>query len=271
MRVLVPLLGDTHVWLTKGPRPRYENLLHLEEVNSQSGPWILLDGFIQQRDRDDGRQVFTFLRSLLVKPNQVTKIFTTFDALEYPGNMAIPEPLRDYYTYAGEIPWSSRFGSALRNSNGRAKRNTAKAFSIHNGKRWLPGIPVEVPVHEFIWESYHSPLNQVSNISFPAPALCERLHLSNRQGESDLYDRAGRLSTVYRNFKADNDTLSSRLLFLRADLMANYLEKTGQNLIWLVWGERGFDYRTLTMLKKKFKDLFSGYGHIHRYRTCWKP
>ena len=79
----------------------------------------------------------------------------------------------------------------------------------------------QVPVSEFGWESYHSTLNQVSGMTVPAPALCERLGLSNRRGEWDLYDHKGNVATVYRESKDDDDVFRSHLLYLRADLMEN--------------------------------------------------
>lgn len=258
-------------WITDGPTPNYEHLLHIEDVDGQRGPWVLLDGFIEQSSRDDERRVFTFLRGLLVEHDQVERLLAAFHAVEYPGNMAIPEPGEDYYTYAGEIPWSPRFGGTLREPDGRAKRDVQEAFALHDGEQWLPGIPVEVPVYRFAWETYHSPLNQVSGIMVPTPALCERVRLSNRQGEWDFYDAEGNLATMYREFKADEDTFRSYLLYLRADLMEGYLADTGQRLVWLLWGERDFKHKTLFVLRDDLQDLWSSHKHIHRHGLCWNP
>ncbi len=262
---------EPHAWLADGPTPDYNELLHLEEVDGQSGPWVLLNGYVEQSAKDDARQVFSFLRGLLVRHDRVAKILAAFDSVEYPGNDAIPEPQDDHYTYAGEIPWSRRFGSALRSPTGRAKRDYRRAFVLHDGKRWLPGIPVEVPVYGFGWESYHSALNQVSGITVPGPALCERLRLSNRQGEWDLYDRTGRAATMYREFKADGDTFRSSFLYLRADLIADYLARTGQTLVLLIWGERGVEHRTLLAQTNELRDQLSQYSHIHRRSFSWVP
>lgn len=258
-------------WLANGPTPDYKNLLHIEEVDGQQGPWVLLNGYVEQSAKDDDRQVFSFLRGLLVRHNQVAKILAAFDAIEYPGNNAIPETQEDYYTYAGEIPWSPRFGNHLRGANNKAKRDLRRAFALHDGKRWLPGIPVEIPVYGFAWEGYHSALNQVSGIKVPAPALCERLHLSHRWGEWDMYDPKGRIATLYREFKADEDTFHSSFLYLRADLMANYLALTGQTLVWFVWGERGLEHRTLQAQMNVLGDSLSQYRNIHRRSSTWAP
>ncbi|RMH84642.1 MAG: hypothetical protein D6681_16455, partial [Calditrichaeota bacterium] len=262
---------EPSAWLTDGPIPSYDNLLFLDEVDNQKGPWVLLNGYIEQSSKNDERRIFTFLQSLLTKPDNVQKLLTIFNEVEYPGNRESTYPMEDYYTYAGEIPWSPRFGKSLRKPDGGAKRDIREAFALHDGRQWLPDILVEVPVYRFAWESYHSLLNQVSGIMVPAPSLCELLCLSNWQGEWDLYDSEGRVGTMYREFKDDEDTSRSYLLYLRADLMKEYLEHTRQTLVWLIWGEREFKYQTLISLRDKLQDVWSEYKHIHRASSVWYP
>jgi hypothetical protein len=262
---------ESRAWLADGPTPEYDHLLHPEEVDGQQGPWVLLNGFLEQTAKADARRIFSFLRGLLVRHDRVEKILTAFNTIEYPGNDALPGLQEDHYTYAGEIPWSPHFGRALRGPNGKAKRDHRRAFVLHDGKRWLPGIPVEVPAYEFSWEGYHSTLNQVSGITVPAPALCERLRLSHRRGEWDLYDRTGRAATMYREFKTDADTFRSSFLYLRADLMAEYVARTRQTLVLFVWGEREFEHRTLLAFGSTFHDIYSRHGHIHRRGFSWTP
>ena len=66
-------------------------------------------------------------------------------------------------------------------------------------------------------------MNQVSGVNVPAPSLCESLGLSNRKGEWDFYDPSGRIATLSREFKESDETIRSHLLYVRADLMAEYL------------------------------------------------
>lgn len=261
---------EPRLWITNGYSPEYDYLLELEEVDGQRGPWVLLDGYIEQSSECDARRVFTFLRSLFVEHNQAHNLLETYNAVEYPGNLDIPEPGEDYYTYAGEIPWSSHFGSALREPDSKAKRNIQEAFVRYAGGQWMPGIPIEVPVYRFTWESHHSPLNQVSGITVPAPALCEHSGLTNRRGEWDLYDQEGRIGTIYREFKVDEDTHRSYLLYMRVDLMRRYLDHTGQALIFFLWGERDFKYTRKPELIENLQDLWSEHCHIHRYSSKWQ-
>ena len=134
--------------------------------------WVLLQGYLEESASVDDRRVFTFFRGILLDREKTSEVVTTFNAIDYPGNSAIPEPLKDYYTYAGEIPWSKNFARYLREADGTAKKNEDAIFAVYDGARWLPGIPVE-PVHEWVWESYHSDLNQVGNATVLAPGLCE--------------------------------------------------------------------------------------------------
>jgi hypothetical protein len=154
----------------------------------------------------------------------------------------------------------------LRDTTGKAKRDERDAFELYDGERWLPGIPVEIPAYGFAWESYHSELNRVSNTVVPAPALCEQLGLSNRRGEWDLYDPAGRIASVYREFKDTANTFRSNLAFLRADLMATYLSDDLE-LVWLVWGERNFHLKT--DMSPELREGFVGHEHIHRFSKKW--
>ncbi|WP_135557753.1 NACHT domain-containing protein [Paenibacillus cymbidii] len=253
-------------WIKDGPTPNYAHLLESEEVDGLPGPWTLLHGYIEQSSKGDSRRIFTFLPGLCVGYEQVEKLLISFDKIEYPGNMAIPEPQEDYYTYAGELPWSPRFGSPLRALDGRALRDVQDAFDNYKGS----GIPVEVPAFKFGWESYHSALNQVNGIILPAPALCEHFGLSNRQGEWDFYDREGRAATIYREFKGDRDSFRSYLLYLRTDLLKLYLTQTSQTLVWLLWGERGFEHRASLKHENDLRALWSKHKHIHRSSIVMK-
>lgn len=262
---------DPEAWIANGPTPDYHHLLNPTQVDNQPGPWALLEGFIEQSASDDERRLFTFLRGVLVDSNQVQNLLLAFDARPYPGNNAIPEPTADYYTYAGEIPWSERFGSNLRGPNGVDRRDERDAFEYHDGSHWQPGISVELPVCRFAWESYHSELNQLSSTLAPAPALCQRLGLVNHQGELDLYDSTGNLATMYRELKGEQETLKGELAYIRCDLLANYLSESAKTLVWILWGERGFQHRAALELTENVRHLFSAYAHIHRRHSSWSP
>jgi hypothetical protein len=236
-------------WLAGGPVPNYRHLLVVPGVdNVEGGPWVLLNGFIEQSGSND-RETFTFIRGLFMRERDIARVKDALSTLDYLGNSRVPDPGDDYYTYAGEIPWSTSYADDFRLASGRARRHLSPMLDRFSGDRWISTGRVEVPVHRWSWESYHSSLNQVSSIDFVAPALCEYLGLVNHNSSFDLWDKSGRQATTYREFNVADRTGNSSLLWLRKDLLEQYLSVTEQRLVWIPWGERTLHYK-----------LFSGPG-----------
>ena len=249
-------------WMGSDVTPAYDGVLCCERVDDRGGPWALLEGYIEQTAPEDDRRIFTFLRGVFVGNNQVGDAARAFEALRYPGNHAVPEPEGHYYLYAGEIPWSERYGDGFRSREGRGKADCREAFS----RGWDmegEGVRVEIPVCRFAWEGHHSELNQVSGALMPAPEMCVSLRLSNRQGEWDLRDEDGNVATMYRESPEDQRTCSSRLAYIRRDLLLEYLASTEQRLMWYVWGERTLHYSALQHLREDLQPVYTEYRHIH--------
>lgn len=260
-----PLLNP-RAWIEDGPSPNYSPLLSFDSICKIEGPWVLLDGFIEQSAALDHRDIFTFLRGILIDLKNVNKIRKIFMTRQYPGNSSIPEPLEDHYTFFGEIPWSSRYMNSLRRKT-RVYRDIRTAF----GYNTYDGLKVEIPVCEYSWESYHSLLNKVGGIKVPSPSLCKALGLTGRRGELDLYDKSDQIATCFTKFKADANSTISNLFYMRADLLKRYLNMTKQSLLWLQWGERSFNYQVQDETIKLCQDLYSTYRHIHRSFLKWEP
>ena len=187
---------DVVDWVSTGPTPDYESILKLEEIDGEPGPWLLLDGFIEQGQEGDDRLIFTFLRCFLAGPSELQQVFTEYDRRPYPGNMAIPDPITDTNTFAGEIPWSTRFAYPLRHENGAAERQLVMAFETYGPDR-QEGVPVELPVTNVVWEgSVDSSVNQVRSAMVPSPALCEPLGLISHPQQFDLFDSGGSIASI---------------------------------------------------------------------------
>ena len=230
---------EPRLWLDDGPTPDYRHVLDPKCVDECERPWILLNGYIEQSAVTDDRRVFTFLWCFFVDADRRSELVAALHSADDPWN-SIPQPHSDHYTYAGEIPWSRGFGSDLRDSGGRALPDRQAACRAYTDSGAQTGIPVEVPVFMFAWESYHSELNQDSNVYVPAPALCEQLGLCNHHGEWDMYDQDSEVATMYRESKQERDTSASHLTYIRSDLLDKYLRESGQVQVWLSWGERSF-------------------------------
>lgn len=244
-------------WIVDGPRPDYQNLLESPELDGIAGPWVLLDGFIEQNAKSDYRQVFTFLRGLLVDRADVEPLTKLFAGMEYPGNDAIPSPRESFYTYAGEMPFETAPGMPH-----QAKKEDEYASRKVSADRWSgKGISVTIPVQQYRWESYHSQLNPHGGTEFPSTELCEALGLTYRAGQWDLHDAQG-IASLYREVNEDDKEVHGHLSYLRADLLDRYLATTGKALVWLLWGERGRHYRATD--SQSLHELLADHKHIHK-------
>ncbi len=95
-------------WIMKGPTPDVTQYLLLEEIQNEQGPWVLLDGFIEQEDLDSKRDIFIFPRGLLVKKEDFDGVVQHLKKQDLGGRW-LPEIPNYYYTFAGEVPWCETF------------------------------------------------------------------------------------------------------------------------------------------------------------------
>jgi hypothetical protein len=245
-------------WLAHGEVPEYSQLLLLNEIGGRHGPWVLLDGYTNHRGSDK-REIFAFIRGLLGTRRPLTRVRTNFLQIDYPGNHKIPDPGEDHYTYAGEVPWSPKFGVYLRKRTGTTRRQLVSVFNewrqtgtqmiaIGDGPAFespvgvsVPGPRVELPAYRSGWESYHSVTTPGYGATWPAPAICDALRLFASDRHLDLRDSLG-LATIFRASRGSEAPVSFTLLYLRRDLVDRYLGMTNQRLAWAIWGERQFHY-----------------------------
>jgi hypothetical protein len=259
---------DPIAWLRNGPTPQYRQLLNRTSVDGVRGPWVLLDGFLEQDL--DVRRVFTFARGMLVRPADIDALQEAFSHISYPGNDAIPRVSEDHYTYAGEIPWSPQFATTLRRRGGRAKRHLERTFGRWATGRDRGGVLVEVPAHEYSWGHSYSALNENAGARVPTPSVCETLGLVNHGRTLNLYGAHGRRATLYRALKQRSDMQGrGSLLYIRAGLLQRYLRITGQRLVWMVWGERNFTTGSGMHERHDVRNVWGDYEHIHRRFVVW--
>ena len=259
---------DPIAWLRDGPTPQYRQLLSCTSVDGIRGPWVLLDGILEQDV--DVRRVFTFARGMLVQSEDLHVLREAFSNIPYPGNDAIPRIWEDHYTYAGEIPWSPQFATTLRRRGGRSKRRLERMFGRWARGRDRGGVSVEVPAHEYSWGHSYGALNEDAGARVPTPSLCEALGLVNHARTLNLYDAHGRRATLYRALKQRGDMQGrGSLLYIRTGLLRRYLRLTGQRLVWMIWGERNFTTGSGMHERDDVRNAWGDYEHIHRRFVIW--
>ena len=251
-------------WVMKGPQPDYREILEIAEIDGLMGPWVVLDGFLEQTAPADDRQVFTFLRGVLVDRGEVSDLCTLFSSLEYPGNDSIPEEPSHYYTYAGEMPFTSIPGLPVTDELERDR-----AENMVSADRWSNnGVAVDIPIQKYNWESYHSVVNEGGSVCVPSKTLCEALSLRYRANKWDLHDDTG-VASLYREVGEYGSHSSGSFSYLRRDLLDNYLTQSGKALVWLMWGERGFHHRSTET--HNLHEYYANHQHIHKRTHVYQP
>jgi len=251
-------------WIVRGPQPDYCGILENTEIDGLKGPWVVLDGFIEQNAPADDRQVFTFIRGALVDNGEVDCLCRLFNSLEYPGNDAIPKEPDYYYTYAGEMPFSSIPGLPV-----AEEQEGDRAEYMVSADRWSNnGVAVDIPVQKYNWESYHSVVNQNSGASLPSKQLCGALGLRYRDNKWDLHDVSG-VASLYREVGEYGSQISGSFSYLRRDLLDSYLMQSGKVLVWLMWGERGLHHRSAEA--HNLHECYVNHQHIHKCAHVYRP
>jgi hypothetical protein len=221
-------------WLTDGAVPDYRAALSLERVDGETGPWVLVDAVVNE-GVDDGRETRGWVTSAFVPEHAVPAVRTEFSR-RAPKYGDLPEPGTDYYTFAGEVPWSVLFGSDIRRADGQPRVMNDRAFDDYVGGRWRSGIRVEAASRAWAWEGYHSPLNKVDNFKFPSPAFATFHSLRGVSGSADLIDSAGNLATMFR--RSEGPGFGSSFLYIRRDLVDAYSSSRSLRLVTVIGGER---------------------------------
>lgn len=116
----IPIIKDNYVdlkcsladWISTDKPIDLSRYLKMNKIGGQKGPWVLLNGYIKQQRKKQGKGIFIFSRGVFVKKTEVRELTKLFSqkGKPYLGDPSrIPDSEKDYYTYAGEIPWCETF------------------------------------------------------------------------------------------------------------------------------------------------------------------
>ncbi len=233
--VQTDFLGDrsesVQKWILNGGCPDLKAYLAANELLDERGPWILLDGFINQEDAEAKRGRFIFVRGLIVKSKEADEVVERLKQQNLGGRW-LPEISADYYTYAGEIPWSDTYAP-----NGESELS----FIVDKSRNRAQKLRVLIPVRMNCWESYHSAIIPGRGVCIPAKQIAKRLNLCSQPQTFDLFEEDGKRASITFHY-VDEDKLNTaqRLTYLRKDLLHSFLTETDKKLVWAIWGERKF-------------------------------
>lgn len=112
--LIVPgdLLGDRREplgeWISRGPDLTFEDVLEVETLRGERGPWVLLWGDVAQYDEQNRRHMFCFMQGLLLEAVDAEEILDAVGRAEENRLDATDIP-EIHYAYAGEIPWCETY------------------------------------------------------------------------------------------------------------------------------------------------------------------
>jgi hypothetical protein len=121
--------AGTEAWVRGGFTPNWDQLLVVQEINGNEGPWVLVEGYVSGADEGTDRELFAFLRGMFVARKDVDKLEAKFLSAEYPGNDMIPEGATEHYLYAYDA-----YSSEMANIGGKPSRHSTNTCGTH-----LPG------------------------------------------------------------------------------------------------------------------------------------
>ncbi len=272
--VAVPL----REWLALRTPPDIEHLLERQEVNGRPGDWVLLSGYYNQRDVEQGVGVFCHVVGVLIAESDMPRISQHLkDGHSYDSNdLSLPSL---HYTFVGEAGWSDTYpplGHAeWKFVVGTREREMARLEMFENDSQsteepsmitWNENIydtvEVTIPVIENGWESYHTCTNAGGCPPLIGRQICEELGLLVDQQTSEFRDQIGKLASAVVVCHND-DSAAQELVYLRKDLVAKLLAQRGARLVWSIWGERELVSGNMGYLS----DLYKKHGTPERFEA----
>lgn len=267
--VIKDYLGDRDLslvdWYTNGGKPDVNEYLKIDTLQNQNENWICLDGFIVQENKKIHREVFTFIRGLLIKNEDYKEVKEHLENKDLGGRF-LSDPRSNYYTFSGEL-YSIKNSTGdniceLRFETERKKIKVKKGepgyypkvfFSENKIEQSFPKFieidqvtsaeyDVLLPVMDYNWESHHSELNQAGHETIVSRELANNLKLIDRPQTFNLFDESGNLASQNIYYRKDYNN-NHRFTYLRKDLLDKFLAENNYKLIWGIWGERQVSFK----------------------------
>jgi hypothetical protein len=252
--------SDEETWMRTAPVEVPTTFLLPEAIEGIDGPWVLVDAFMQNENKSTGREVFGFLRGLLVEDDVLDTVLSALHSEPYLGNNFIPDSPTSNSVFAGEIPWTERFindanlGEGLPPYHGQIRRDWRE-----------PGHVVELLAHTFSFEARRPETTPAKGYSIVSASIALENGLRLRRHTLDLVELDGRHASLSRGAPAG---FTGHTLYVRRDVLARH--SRGRTLIQFFWGERR-TRNDWSDEKPWAKAVFDDRAYIWRHASSLKP
>ncbi len=222
-------IEDPEEWVNGTSPTDLKNYISVNQIFEEEGPWILLQGTFRQENAEKTRDMFAFFQGVFAKHDDVEGIVEFIEDQENIDGWRISPP-EDYYTFAGEIPWCDTYplNSWIELSKSRDFNETYDTL--------IPQILSPVRLNN--WEEYHSTIIHGQNVATPSRQIAECLDLCGAPQTYDLFEKdSGKRASFSIEF-GQRWGNAQRFTYLRKDLLDRYLKERGEELIWIIYGDR---------------------------------
>lgn len=189
---------------------------YLFDLMDDGHEWLLLYGSMNQ-ESSNGPQIRIVVDSILVEKTFEDKLI---DYLE--SNWLTDEVPSQYYLFSGESSWSDNIiNEGIAITYGAEKQSMEVIF----------------PYFMYSWESYHSEMNNIGNVPVISKEIFTELGLAFDVKEQSCRTMTGEL--VIQLVRDDY----SKFLYIKKDLLLDYLKKHGLSLVWHEYGTKNGGFK----------------------------
>lgn len=239
-------------WLNLQSAPT--NVKDYINAKEQSSDFVLLDGTFDKQDPLYTRSVFVRMRGYFVANTKVDEILEHFDKCDFSSHN-LPEKASSYNVSYKEFVTSHQ-DTSLTESNFDFKIGTEQKeiespkINFDNGNFEIDPEKVEKQIIDV--PKYHSIPCDCTTVSVSksindesegsvrtlSPRLIKEFELCGQSQCFDLIDKDGMLATLIKGNQKNTYKNYEEFLYLRKDLLDEYLRKNDLALIYVNWGER---------------------------------
>lgn len=97
-----------------------------------------------------------------------------------------------------------------------------------------------IPVCDFGWEGHQSTSSAAGHAVTLAREVADELHLMHRPQEFDLFTKDGTRASLNIAEHSEDYGNNQSFLYMREDLLQDFLQRTDSSLVWAIWGEREY-------------------------------
>jgi hypothetical protein len=223
-------------WVRHGIIRVPDDLLVAGALEGEKGPWVAVYAWLRDYDDLTGRRVWGVIQAMLMTARQVTSLVNGAPIARW-SDVHWPESPGDYYTMAGEIPWSARFAASV-------LRDQTAPYRQELSLPQVGTLDAEIVAHRYAWEDHHSTTNQSGGLMVPSRSLSRAMRLRRSPNGLDHVDTDGRRAA--RVFLSPQGFETGNILYLRRDVLEAYARRQGCDVVLVIRGERQPDYELIS-------------------------